>query len=98
MSDSHDFVRRSAEIRHLVATSDMSAALRKAMDLVRDFSSREHLDEVTVYHMTLMEIENAHRREELDFDAALTRKKKLALQLLSLVGTVESLLIEVGHA
>lgn len=98
MKNSHDFAQRSSEVRNLVATNDLVAAIRKTMDLVRDFSSREHLDEVTVFSMTFIEIENGHRREELDFDAAMKRKRQLAFQLLSLIGTVETQLMEVGHA
>lgn len=98
MNDSHDFAHRSSEVRNLVANAHMDTAIRKAMDLVRDFAGREHLDEVTVVSMTFWEIENGHRRDELDFDAATQRKKKLALQLLGLVGAVEAQLVDVGHA
>ncbi|HEX2829919.1 MAG TPA: hypothetical protein VHP37_26465 [Burkholderiales bacterium] len=98
MNQSHDFVERSLEVRNLIATSDLAAAIRKAMDLVKDFSGREDLDEVTVYSMTLREIEGAHRREELKFDEVVDRKKKLARQVLGLLGAIESQLLEPAAA
>lgn len=98
MNGSYDFARRSREVRNLVAAADLPSAIRKAMNLVRDFADRDHLDEVTVVSMTFWEIESGYRREELDFDAAMQRKKRLALQLLGLVGAVEAQVVEGEHA
>ncbi|RDE49236.1 MAG: hypothetical protein DVS81_17785 [Candidatus Accumulibacter meliphilus] len=98
MNGASDFAQRSSEVRHLVATADLPSAIRKTMDLVRDFSGREHLDEVTVVSMTFCEIECGRRRDELNFEAAMQEKKKIARQLLGLVGEVEIHLVEVGHA
>ena len=98
MNGSHDFAQRSTDVRNFIAINDLAAAIRKAMDLVKDFSGREHLDEVTVFSMTLREIEEGYRRERLDFDGQVSRKRKLAYQLLELVRVVETQLLESADA
>ena len=100
MNESHDVVRRSLEIRALVANNEVSVAIKKAMDFARDFSKRyEHLDDSYIMSMEWREIDERDRREQLDFEQASAARKKLARQLLGLIRAVEDgLREELGHA
>lgn len=89
MIEAHDIEQRSHEIRELIASNDVLGALKKLMDFVRDFSSdRGHLDEATVVSMDFRQIEAARRREELDFEAANSSRKKLVFKILGLMHAV----------
>jgi hypothetical protein len=93
MNGAHDPIRRSAEIRMLVADNQVADAIKKAMEFARDFSKRlDDLDESTVMSMEWRQIEDGYRRDALNFEQASAARKKLVRQLLALVRAVEETL------
>lgn len=89
MIESSDIVRRSDEIRELIANNEGIEAVKKLMDFVRDFSeNRRHLDEVTVISADLRQLESELRRERIKFAAARKIRNSIIFSSLELMSTV----------
>jgi Effector-associated domain 11 len=99
MIQPHEAPRRALEIRKLVATNDVPGAVNRLMDFINEFSTREHLDEVTVLSMRLSSLDEDMRRRMIERQAAQDERARLMLDMLALMRSVEDrLLREVGHA
>lgn len=100
MIESNDVLRRSDQIRELIANNESTEGVKKLMDFVRDFSKdRRHLDEVTVISADLRQIETELRRKLITFAAARKIRNSIIFSSLELMGSVvDAACIEIAHA
>lgn len=83
-----NFGSRQDEIFVLVASDDLKSAIKRLLDLVREFAREEHQDDGLVLSQQLTMTDSAYQREEIAFDMYCERRSKLARRALSLVRAV----------
>ena len=100
MIESNNVLRRSDHIRELIANNELTEAVKKLMDFVRDFSeNRRDLDQVTFISADLRELKSAARRERITFAAERKFRNSIIFKSLELMNTVvDAACMEIAHA
>ena len=89
-----DIREHKGEIQFLLAEDNVSQAIKRSMDFVRDFGNhRDLLNEVIVISGNYNRIKNNSRRGLLAVDEADPKFNKLLYQLLDLLDQVEDAFI-----
>jgi hypothetical protein len=94
MIAANNFTERSNEIRELVATANVERAIKRMMDLARDFCVDVcAIDEVTVISFNFSQLAIDERRGTLTYDDASTKRNGLIYRMFSLLRELESSLV-----
>ncbi|RRS33347.1 MAG: hypothetical protein OI74_08120 [Gammaproteobacteria bacterium (ex Lamellibrachia satsuma)] len=90
MASTNDLSQRHQQIQLLFADDNISEAIKRLMDFVRDFSrdNADDLNEVIVISASYNRLNKAERRGTTAFDEIEQRRNKLLYQALALMDGV----------
>ncbi|MBL3589539.1 MAG: hypothetical protein DIZ78_08020 [endosymbiont of Escarpia spicata] len=90
MASTNDLSQRHQQIQLLFADDNISEAIKRLMDFVRDFSrdNADDLNEVIVISASYNRLNKAERRGTTGFDEIELRRNKLLYQALALMDGV----------